>query len=133
MSGVKVLRHLLTQAAAVTALVPAERIAAGVVPQGATLPAISLTKVSGVPHNPLAVSGVSVLHTDRVQVSALAEYYASMEAILVAVLAACPNQHGNVAGVQLDAIVPDSEGPDLHDPAIGLFERSRDFMVSYIA
>lgn len=131
MSGVKVCRYLLANAAGVTALVPAARIQAGVLPQATVMPAIALTLVSGVPL--LGVSIASGMQTDRVQVTAFAITYASLEAILAAIRAALPYSHLTINSVNCDSILPDVIGPDGFDDVIAVHFKSQDFIVKWNA
>ena len=142
MSGVAVIRHLLANAAAVTAVVPAARIMAGDLPLNTALPAISVTQISGVPHNTIRINESPKLHTDRVQVTVLVKGpqgtpaglgYPGVKALLKLVLAACPSQRGTVNGIAVENITPDMEGPDLSDDATALYSQSRDFLVRFTA
>ena len=146
MSGVAVIRSLLaTNSAVTTALgagppVATSRIIAGDLPLNTVMPAISISLVSGIPRLTIAMTEPNRLHTDRVQVSVLFKGpqgtpagtgYPGVKALLALVLAACPNQHGTVNGVSVDAILPDLEGPDLSDMATALYSGSRDFIVKW--
>lgn len=142
MSGVSVIRALLAAYAPVTAVVPATRIMAGVLPQATAMPAIAVTQVSSRPFNLLRTNEPNKLHTDRVQVTVLCKGtqgtpvgagYPGVKALLRLVLAACPSQRGTVNGVAVDSITPDIEGPDLYDDAADLHSCSRDFLVKWIA
>jgi hypothetical protein len=139
-SGVAVIRHLLANAAAVTAVVPAARITAGDLPINTTMPAIAVTQISSMPRLTIAMTEPNRLHTDRVQVSVLfkgsagtpaGDGYPGVRSLLVKVLAACPNQNGTINGIAVDSILPDIEGPDLQDDATSLFSCSRDFIVKW--
>lgn len=140
MSGVQVIRHLLANSAAVTAVVPATRITAGDLPINTTMPAIAITQISGMPRLTLAMTEPNRLNTDRVQVSVLFKGsaatpagtgYPGVKALLVLVIAACPNQNGTINSVGVDSILPDIVGPDLQDDDSGLFSQSVDFIVKW--
>ena len=142
MSGVAVIRYLLANAAAVTAVVPATRIMAGDLPLNTVMPAIQVTQIDSVPFNLLKINDTPKLHTDRVQVSALFKGpegspagagYPGVRSLLKLVLAACPSQRGAVNGVAVDSITPDTEGPDLQDASTALYSGSRDFLVRWSA
>lgn len=142
MSGVAVIRYLLANAAAVTAVVPASKIMAGDLPLNTVMPAISVTQISSVPRNIVSMSPTRVQHTDRIQVSVLFKGpqgnpvgtgYPGVRAMLRLVLAACPNTRGTVNGIDVDSIIPDIEGPDLSDDATALYSASRDFIVRWNA
>lgn len=141
MSGIVVIRALLVASAPLTSLVPAARIMAGDLPLNTILPAISITQISSVPRNTVAMNEPKVLHTDRVQVSVLLKGpqgsppglgYPGQKALLKLVLAACPNTSGIVNGIQTDSVLRDIEGPDLYDDASSLFSGSRDFVVKWL-
>ena len=140
MSGVAVLRYLLANAGAITAKVPAARIMAGDLPLGITFPAIGITQISSIPYVPVAVNGDH--HTDRVQVTVFCngqqgnpagDGYPGVKTIMALLLAACPNTHGTVNGINVDSIIPDIEGPDLADLETSLYSGSRDFLVRWSA
>jgi hypothetical protein len=146
MSGVAVIRHLLANNSAVTTALGAgppvatSRIMAGDLPLNTVLPAISIAQVSGIPRLTVAMTEPNRLNTDRVQVSVLFKGpqgspagtgYPGVRALLVLVLAACPNQRGTINGVAVDSILPDIEGPDLADVATALYSGSRDFIVKW--
>ena len=142
MSGVAVIRSLLAGSAAITAIVPATRIAAGDLPLNTVMPAIAVTQISSVLRLTLQMSETPKMHTDRVQVSVLFKGpegspagtgYPGVKALLKLVLAACPNQRGTINGVDVDSILPDLEGPDLQDDETALYSGSRDFMVKWLS
>src|SRR6266853_716148 len=100
MSGVKVIRYLLTQDPAVLNAVAQDRIMAGDLPINSVLPAISIKEVSGTPHLTVAMNDAQRLHTERVQVTVHAkgpegspggDGYPGIKALLKLVLAACKN------------------------------------------
>ena len=140
MSGVAVIRSLLATNSGVLAVVPAARIQSGDLPLNTVMPAIAVTQVSGIPRLTVAMTEPNRLNTDRVQVSVLFKGpqgtpagtgYPGVRALLVLVLAACPNQRGTINGVAVDSILPDIEGPDLTDVATALYSGSRDFIVKW--
>lgn len=140
MSGVAVIRYLLANAAAVTAVVPATRIMAGDLPLKIELPAIGITLISGIPRLTVSMRETPRMQTDRVQVTAMLKGpygtpqglgYPGARALLALILAACPNQNGSINGVVVDSILPDIEGPDLQDAAADLYSCSRDFIVKW--
>lgn len=128
MSDVKAVRYLLSQNATLTAQVPASRIIGGVLPQGIALPAISVTHVSTV--RPQMVNTASKLCVSRVQVTVMADSYATQKSVLALVRAALPRSRGSVNGVAVDSILIDTEGPDFTDEA-GLYMGSIDYRVTY--
>jgi len=131
---------LLATNSGVLAVVPAARIQSGDLPLNTVMPAIAVTQVSGIPRLTVAMTEPNRLNTDRVQVSVLFKGpqgtpagtgYPGVRALLVLVLAACPNQRGTINGVAVDSILPDIEGPDLTDVATALYSGSRDFIVKW--
>ena len=140
MSGVAVVRYLLANNGQVLSVVAAKNVIAGDLPINTVLPAISISQISSVPRNTVAMSGSGVLHTDRVQAAAIVKGplgtpsglgYPGVKAILKMILAACPNMRGTVNGVAVDSILPDIAGPDLYDEASDIFSGSLDFIVRY--
>jgi len=137
MSGVAIVRYLLVNAAGVTAVVPSDRIMAGDLPVGMTIPAISITQVDSLPLNTLLINETPRRHVDRVQVTVFRKAppddagYPGLKTLLNLVLAACPGQRGTVNGFAVEGIIPDIEGPDIPIPEEKIFTRSRDFLVSY--
>lgn len=133
MSGVSVIWYLLSHNATLLAQVPASRIQAGVLPLDTDLPAISVTQISSVPMNLLRINETPRLHTDRIQVTALGTGYPGIKSLMKLILAACPSQRGTVNGIAVDSIIPEAEGPDLHDMETSVHACSRDFIVRYSA
>lgn len=131
MSGVAIIRYKLAQAAALTAVVPATRIQAGVLPQATALPAISVTLVSGV--TGLQLAKASGLRTDRVQITVDATTYPQVRQILALCRAALPYTRGVVNSIACDSILPDIEGPDGFDDLLKTYFQSQDFMVTWSA
>lgn len=137
MSGVAIVRHLLANSAGLVAVVPATRIMAGVVPLNTALPAISVTQISGQQENNLAMNSASYLVRNRIQVTVLAKNetgssgYGKVKSILVLVRAALPQTRGTVNGITCDAVLPDTEGPDLYDHQTLIHEQSVDYMVTF--
>jgi hypothetical protein len=130
MSDVHVVRYLLAHNAGVIAVVPADRIMAGILPQGIALPALAVTHVSTIRKNYVAETAVDWC-TSRVQVTGMAATYPALKSLLVLVRAALPRSRGTVDSVAVDAILSDIEGPDFRDDAEGVFMQSHDFVVTY--
>lgn len=139
MSGVAVIRYLLTLHAPLTALVPVARIVAGEPDINAVLPLVAVMKVGSSPRTTLAMSGTS-LHRERVQVSVLVKASASspaglgypgLQSLLTKVYDACPYSRGTLNSIVVDSIIPDIEGPDMLDFQTGIYQGSRDFIVNW--
>ncbi len=130
MNGVIVVRSLLMGEARVTALVPEARIAAGMLPQGTNLPAISLMSVSSADRNILAPS-LKRRVTERVQVTVLAATYRQVKAILAAVRKAAADQMPTIDGLFDVTVHTDTAGPDFLDGETGIHMQSQDLRVSF--
>lgn len=130
MPAVKVITYLLTNNSPLIAVVPADRIMAGKLPQGTALPAISIMHISTVGRK-TAKPSVNEFCTSRIQVTVLGKTYPEKIAVLELVKTALPNTKGTVAGVKLDSILSGPEGPDFDDDDIGACMRSKDYMVQY--
>lgn len=131
MSAVAIVRHLLANSSGLIAVVPASRIQAGVLPLNTTLPAISVTQISGQQHNNLAMASAQYLVTQRVQVTVLATTYTQTKSILALIRAALPLSRGTHNGFLCDAVLPDTEGPDLYDHELLTHMSSVDYMVTF--
>lgn len=131
MSGVAVLRHLLANNGAVTAVVPATRIFAGDAAIKTAFPLLIVTQISGVPVNYIH-NGSRIPQIDRVQVSALATSYATVKQLMGLIFAACPSQKGTVNGVTVIDIVPDFQGPDLFNDDPVFYSQAQDFLVRWV-
>lgn len=129
--GVAVIIGLLLDGDAVTDLVPADRIAAGIVPEETPLPAISVTSVSKIDHNLLSPGATR--HVDeRVQVSVMADSYPMLKSVLHAVRAACCDFVGAKAGLSGVTVLSANGGPDYTDEQASIAAGSQDFMVGYL-
>ena len=131
MDGVAALRSVLVADGTLTALVPASRIAGGVLPQNVDLPAISLATVSkndrNIP-NPGAYRHV----VERVQATVLANDYPSQKEVLRAVRKAAADQvNPTVSGIIRVTIHTDSAGPDMMNEDASIYIGTQDFRVTY--
>ena len=130
MSGVAITRYLLANNSALLAAVPAARIFAGNI-IGTTYPAVAVTSISGVPRNTVAMTETAKHITERVQVTVYAGTYALQKQLLGLVRGALPVSRGTVNTFNCDSILPDSEGPDIYDDVLLIYEQSQDFMVKF--
>ena len=130
MNGVIAVRSLLVADTGVTALVPVARIAAGMLPQGTDLPAISLMSVSSVDRN-ISAPGPKRRVTERVQVTVLAATYRQVKAILAAVRRAAADQMPTIDGLFDLTVHTDTAGPDFLDEETGIHMQSQDLRVSF--
>lgn len=132
MSGVAVIRYMLANDATLTATVPATRIIAGILPINTTLPAISITQISG-SRLEVIKHGSNEHVIDRVQVTVLATTYPQQKTTLGLVKSAIQSTRGSVNGVSVDSIKQDITGPDLYNDDPVIYEQSVDYFVKYIA
>ena len=130
MNGVIAVRSLLVADTGLTALVPVARIAAGMLPQGTDLPAISLMSVSSVDRN-VPAPGSKRRVTERVQVTVLARSYPEARAIIAAVRKAAADQLPEVDELTDVNVHTDSAGPDFLDVETGIHMQSQDFRVAF--
>jgi hypothetical protein len=130
MNGVIAVRTLLVTDTGMTALVPEARIAAGMLPQGTDLPAISLMSVSSVDRN-IPAPGPKRRVTERVQVTVLAATYRQVKAILAAVRRAAADQMPTIDGLFDLTVHTDTAGPDFLDEETGIHMQSQDLRVSF--
>ena len=130
MNGVIAVRILLVTDTGMTALVPPARIAAGMLPQGTDLPAISLMSVSSIDRN-IPAPGPKRRVTERVQVTVLAATYRQVKAILAAVRKAAADQMPTIDGLFDVTVHTDSAGPDFLDEETGIHMQTQDLRVSF--
>ncbi len=130
MNGVIAVRSLLVADTGVTALVPVARIAAGMLPQGTDLPAISLMSVSSVDRN-IPSPGTTRRVTERVQVTVLARTYPEAKLMIAAVRAAVADTMPTIAGLTDVTVHTDFAGPDFLDEETCIHMQSQDLRVSF--
>ena len=130
MNGVIAVRILLAGDAGLTALVPVARIAAGMLPQGTDLPAISLMSVSSVDRN-VPAPGAKRRVTERVQVTVLARTYPEVKAIIAAARQAAADRMPTIDGLFDVTVHTDSAGPDFLDEETGIHMQTQDFRVAF--
>lgn len=130
MDGVAAVRVALVADAPLIALVPAARIVAGVLPQGATLPAIALQSISKNDRN-IPNPGVYRHVQERVQVTVLAKTYPSQQQILRAVRKAAADKFPTVTGLTQVTIHTLTAGPDFMNEEASIHIGSQDFNVTY--
>lgn len=143
MSGVAIVRAMLVGDIDVVAVAPAARIVGGDLPLNTVLPAISITLVDGLPRLDVEMAADKPrMHVDRVQVTAFVKSavatpagsgYPGLQTLMRAILRASrKSMRGReVAGVTVDSVLPDMEGPDFSDPVTAIQSRTRDFLVKY--
>ena len=130
MSAESAVTALLLAAAPVTALVDT-RVYPGMLPEGIALPALVVEHISSVRLGRLDASAATHPVRTRMQINLLAKTYPQLKALRDAVTAALQYQRGSLGGSSVISVLPDSEGPDTHDPAMGVFHQPIDFMVTH--
>lgn len=131
MSAEKVIFNLLKNDAGVLALVPVDRIYAGVIPQGAILPAIAYNHISTTERATVAMSETNALATSRIEVAVQTKEYPKQKQVLKAVRKACKNKRGTFAGVVVNSVLVDTLGPDMRNDDLALYMQTIDFRVTY--
>jgi hypothetical protein len=130
-SGIDAVRAALIANAPLIALVPAARIMAGDLPQGTTLPALSLTSISKVDRN-IPNPGSYRHVTERVQVMIHAANYPSQKAVEAAVRrAAADKLDVSVSGLVNITIHTDGAGPDIMNEEASIHLGTQDFRTTY--
>jgi len=131
MPGVKAIRHLLANDAALTAVVPADRIASDL-PQDVALPAITISQVSAGAYAPTIAGDADDVCRARVQVTVHATSRPSQKVIQKLVRTALPRMRRIVNGVPVESLIKDLIGPDLPEDVLGSFVGSQDFIITYV-
>lgn len=131
MSGVNIVRKLLSEHAPLLALVPAKSIKAGALPQSQTLPAVSVHRVSGYQFRTVANRGRAKQIRERVQVTVLAGSYEAAERMLKAAHLGRGMHTGQVFDYYVNSIVLEGIGPYIPSGDDKIHEQSLDFMVTF--
>lgn len=130
MDGAAALRLVLVGNGALTALVPAEAIVAGEMPQGTPLPAITIESVSlndrNIP-NPSTTRHVQ----ERVDVMVHARNVPTRQQILRAVRKAAADKFPTVSGIANVTIHTDGMGPPFMNEEAAIYLRTQTFRVEY--
>lgn len=129
-SPVKAVRYLLTHDPTLLAAVPADRIVAGVLGPGVSLPALTIAQIS-TNRRPTVKRGATDFCTSRVQVTVHAKAYPEQDALQRLVRKALPPTRGIVNGVDLDSIQDGGTGPDIVDTAANIYMGTDDFIVTF--
>lgn len=131
MDGVQIVLDLLTEDAAIAAFTPAVEITAGTLWERATLPALLVTDVSGVPRN-IPNPGATRHVRDRVQVTAIGQDYEQMKDVLALAKKALADKiEPELAGATNVTVHWDSKGPDFTVDEASIPQQSHDFIVTY--
>lgn len=126
------MRAILAAKPAVTALVPVAKIYAGTIPQGAITTAISVRPISNYENQTTARNLKSKMIRERVQVTAYAKDFPTMERVIKACAFGAGVYTRTVVGYKVRSILPDYVGPYIEAGDDGIHEQSRDFMVTFM-
>ncbi len=129
MHAEKVIRALLMQDAAVTALV-GDRCYPVELPEGCLLPALVLDHISTSDVGTISAGSYGLCQS-RIEAKVLASSYVQQKNLTAAVLVACRYQRGVIAGVRVASVIRALTGPDLRDTDRGVFYQSTDFHVTF--
>jgi hypothetical protein len=135
MSGVSIVVALLRAHAPVMAILPSSSVYAGPVPQGKPLPAISVTEISSNEQDTVNRDKPKTLVRSRVQVTVLAAGqggYAKMKELLLAAKLGAGNHTGMVGAHEVNSVRPYGVNPEMPVDDAGIYEQSRDFMVTFL-
>ncbi len=130
MSGVPIIVQLLLADVGVAALVKPENIVGDDLPQGATLPGISVTSISRREHNPLTKQAKRFV-TERVQAKVMGETAPKRAAVIAAVRKAAAYAQPNVGDLTNIVVILHGTGPEGRDLESGILSQPQDFSVSY--
>lgn len=128
MSAPRVIYHLLSNFTPLTDIV-SNRIYFGVIPQGATLPAITYALISE--HQETAVGLTTLKLRSRVQVTIASKSYSELNALRQTVKGACNLKQGLFNGVQVDSVIADGVGADFRDDDLKIYYTTIDFRLEH--
>ena len=130
MSGVAIIRSILANNGNLVSAVTSDKIIAGVAPINTSLPAVTVTQISGIEYQLIKQVGVQLV-SDRVQVTVLATSYVQQKQLLELIRSALPTTRGTVNGFVVDSIVRQIDGPDLYSDDPVMYEQSIDYIVRF--
>lgn len=129
MSAEKVIYNLLSTNATLIATVPVARMYSGVVPIGATYPALCYNLISSYDNNAIGLTAMK--SRSRIQVTAVATTYPAVKALVDKIRNACNLKQGVFNGVVTDSVIMDNIGADYRDDETGVFYSTVDFNVTH--
>lgn len=130
MSGVAIMLALLSGDAALTTLTP--RVRAGILPQGIELPAVGISSVGDGEEPTMARNLPVKMIRERVQVTAMTKDYPMMKQLVKAMALGRGVHSGMIAGFKVNSILSLGTNPEIPPANDGIFEQSRDFMVTFL-
>ena len=123
------IHSVLVADAAVAALVgsgTSAKVYFVILPQGATYPAISITKISGIRDNDL--EGPTGFANPRIQVDCWAQTYTQLASLAAAVRKALSGHVGGDDGISVRSVILNNE-TDFYEDTPKAFRKSLDFLV----
>lgn len=130
MSGVPIIVQLLLTTPDVVALVDPGNIVGDDLPQGFSLPAISVQSISRAEHNPLTKQAKRFV-TERVQAKVMSENAPMRGKVVKAVRSATAFAMPTFGDATDIVVILYGAGPDGRDVASGIRTQPQDFQVSY--
>lgn len=136
MSSTAIMRALLIANATITAIVPKARVYVGVIPQGATLPAIGVSEISSTEDITTARLLSASMIRSRVQVTVYADNYPQMKQLILLCKLGRGVHTGTVqtsptTSYRVNSVLPWGVGPEIPPGDDKIYEQSRDFMVTF--
>lgn len=132
MNGVLIMCKLMQADPTLMSLLSDAQVVAGTVPQGDPLPAIGVTEVSRNEFRTVSAGEPTTLVTARIRLTVHAKNYPSQKEVLLAAKLGPGVHTGRIAGVKVRSVRRGDVGPDFSDDSAGIYQQSRDFMVTYI-
>lgn len=130
-TGASIVGMLLRDDANIVALVPAERMKLGALPDDIALPAVLLRIVSTV-ERPILRRRAKTRTIDRVSVTVRASSYREQTRLIKLIRTCCAGKTGNIGNGLRVSILTAGTGPDLRGPGDS-YEQAQDFRVSHDA
>lgn len=112
--------------------VPYGRVYLGLLPEKTRLPAITITSISGAPRNTVSMLEPNRVVRERVQVTVYAKTYKELDELMRTITQSIKNKRGEIAGMQVQSIIPAGIGPDLEGVNPTMLARSADYFVTYL-
>lgn len=131
MSAEKAIYALLQASTGLLAVVPSNRIFAGVIPLNTVLPAISYSHISTVENTTIDANSQYGLVTSRIQVLVATKEYPTVKDVMRLIRLACNYKRGTFNGVIVNSVLRDIVSPDMADDEVGIYYQSIDFKVTF--
>ena len=131
MSATAIVRTLLLQRTSIAYLVDPSKIRVGEVPLRTGLPAINITDLSANEIPTVSRQSLNTTIRARVQVTVYASTYQQQEELLLVCKMGVGVHNGTLGNYTVDSVLPLDVGPAILPGDSGIYERSRDFMVTF--